>query len=82
MTSNGVITAGIALKALAYKDSLTYSDVDAAPSSHNHAASDINSGTFDLARIPTITNAKLSNNSITVGNKSISLGESGKLREI
>ena len=36
--SGGIITAGDALKSLAYKDSLTYSDVGAAAASHNHDA--------------------------------------------
>ena len=72
------------LKALAYLDSLSYSDVGAAPSSHNHNASDINAGTLALDRIPSITNAKLagsisndklSNSSLKVGFKTIALGE-------
>jgi len=33
----GIIKAGTALKALAYKDSLTYSDVGAAAVNHTHS---------------------------------------------
>lgn len=36
-----------------------------AASTHSHAAGDISSGTFALARIPTITNAKLENSTIS-----------------
>lgn len=37
----GIIKAGTALKALAYKDSLTYSDVGAAAASHTHSTQDL-----------------------------------------
>jgi len=45
MTSTGVITAGTALKALAYKDSLTAADVGAATSGHTHTTSLASGGT-------------------------------------
>ena len=41
MSNTGVITAGTALKALAYKDSLTASEVGAAAATHTHARTDI-----------------------------------------
>lgn len=34
-------------------DALSAADIGAAAASHNHAAGDINSGTFNIARIPT-----------------------------
>ena len=52
MTSTGVITAGTALKALAYKDSLTASDVGAATSGHTHPttlATDTGTSSITLA---------------------------------
>lgn len=78
----GKTTAAEAWTALGGGDSGKHADSYFALASHNHAAGDINSGTFDLARIPTITNAKLTNSSLTVGNKSISLGSSGTVHDI
>lgn len=43
---------------------LTPANIGAAASSHNHAASDINSGTLDIARIPTGT----SSSTVALGN--------------
>lgn len=45
-------------------DALTASDIGAAASSHTHAATDITSGTLDIARIPTGT----SSSTVTIGN--------------
>lgn len=39
--------------------SLTYSDVNAAPTTHNHAASEITSGTLASARLPAATTSAL-----------------------
>ena len=78
----GKTSAAEAWTALGGGASGKHADSYFALASHNHAAGDINSGTFDLARIPTITNAKLTNSSLTVGNKSISLGSSGTVHDI
>ena len=42
-------------------------------------ADNINSGTVDLARLPTITNAKLQNSSITLNGSAVSLGGSATI---
>lgn len=48
----------------------------------NLNASKIAAGIFDEARIPTIANSKLENDSITVGNVTLSLGGSGTVDQI
>ena len=50
-------------------------------SASNIAASDITSGTINLARIPSITNAKLANSSITINGSAVSLGGSVSVGE-
>lgn len=62
MTSAGVITAGTALKALAYKDSLTASDVGAAAASHTHnyaGSSSAGGAANSLANFKVTTSASL-----------------------
>ena len=70
----GKTSASEAWTALGGGASGKHDDSYFAKASHNHAASDINSGTFDLARIPTITNAKLANSKVTIAGNDVSLG--------
>ena len=72
----GKTSASEAWTALGGGASGKHADSYFALASHNHAASDINSGTFDLARIPTITNAKLANSKVTIAGNEVSLGGS------
>lgn len=74
MSNTGVITAGTALKALAYKDSLTASDVGAATASHTHGniTNDGKIGTTANRAVYTTTNGV-----ITAGSLPMAAGGTG-----
>lgn len=56
------------------KKALTASDVGAAPTSHNHSASDINSGTLASDRLPTVPLSKGGTGATTVAGARNALG--------
>lgn len=53
------INGNIALTENNFSDYVTPSSIGAAASSHNHSAANIISGTLDIARLPSITDAKI-----------------------